>query len=103
MWIGGIVGFTGVLLYLAVGLYFLGRALEGTKGWRERAGLMVSLSICVTYLVQAFGDMGTQSIMLDFFVATALAIAGRLATKAGAWVPASAPLSVVQGPEAMSV
>ena len=85
LWIGGIVGFTCVLGYLAVGLFFLGRTLRLTFGWRERVGLLVSAGIIVTYLMQAFGDMGTQSVMFDFFVGSALAITGRLATKANAW------------------
>jgi hypothetical protein len=86
LWIGGIFGFTAVLLYLAVTLYFFGRTLPVTAPWRERVALYISLSIIVTYLMQAFGDMGTQSVMFDFFVGIALAITGRLATRAGVWV-----------------
>lgn len=88
LWIGGIVGFTGVLGYLAVGIYFLGRTIPRVTDWRERAALYVSLSVVVTYLMQAFGDMGTQSVMFDFFVGTSMAIVGRLATKASVWKPA---------------
>jgi hypothetical protein len=45
--------------------------------------------------MQAFGDMGTQVIMFDFFVGIALAITGRLATRAGVWArsPTAAPLT----------
>ena len=85
LWIGGIFGFTAVLGYLAVGLFFLGRSLHLATDWRHRVALLVSLGIIVTYLMQAFGDMGTQSIMFDFFVGTALAITGRIATKVHAW------------------
>lgn len=99
LWIGGIVGFTGVLAYLAVGLFFLGRALPAITAWRERVALLVSLGIIVTYLMQAFGDMGTQALMFDFFVGTALAIIGRLATKANAWRVASP----AQEPDAIRV
>ena len=53
--------------------------------------------------MQAFGDMGTQAIMSDFYVGTALAIIGRLATKANVWrVPAPLP-TAVQVPEAIRV
>lgn len=85
LWIGGIFGFTAVLAYLAVAIYFFGRTLPVTAGWRERVALYVSLSIILTYLMQSFGDMGTQSVMFDFFVGIALAITGRLATRAGVW------------------
>ncbi len=102
LWIGGVFGFTGVLAYLAVGVYFLGRALARSTEWRERVALLVSVSIILTYLVQAYGDMGTQSIMFDFFVGTALAIAGRLATKSNSWLRPRAVV-VPQGPEPTSV
>ena len=103
LWIGGIVGFTCVLGYLAVGLFFLGRTLRVATEWRERVALLVSLGIICTYLMQAFGDMGTQAIMSDFYVGTALAIIGRLATKANVWrLPAPSP-APAQEPEAITV
>ena len=90
-----------MLGYLAVALFFLGRALPSTADWRERVALLVSLSVIVTYLMQSFGDMGTQSEMFDLFVGTALAIIGRLATRVNAWkVPVELP---VQEPEAITV
>lgn len=98
LWIGGISGFTGVLLYLAVALYLAGRTLPLTADYRERVGLLVALSIIVTYLMQAFGDMGTQSTMFDFFVGSALAIIGRLATRHGAY-RAEPERVTAQGPE----
>ncbi len=102
LWIGGIVGFTFVLGYLAVALFFLGRTLRVVKPWRERVALLVALGIISTYLMQAFGDMGTQTIMADFYVGVALAIIGRLATRANVWrVPLPAP--AVQEPEAITV
>jgi hypothetical protein len=91
LWIGGIFGFSAVLMYVAVALYFFGRTLPVTAPWRERVALYISLSIIVTYLMQAFGDMGTQVIMFDMFVGIALAITGRLATRAGVWASSSAP------------
>ncbi|MFZ5446251.1 MAG: hypothetical protein ACOZQL_40060 [Myxococcota bacterium] len=85
LWIGGIVGFTGVLLYIGVAMFFLGRTLPRATDWRERASLLVALSIFLTYLLQAFGDMGTQGVMFDFFLGTALAIIGRAATHHRVW------------------
>ena len=41
--------------------------------------------------------MGTQSIMFDFFVGTALAITGRIATKVHAWRVVDSVESEVEG------
>lgn len=84
LWIGGITGFSGVLLYLALTVFLLGRTLQKTDDWRERVGLDVSLGIILTYLMQAFGDMGMLSMQFVFFVSVALAITGRLAMRRGA-------------------
>lgn len=79
LWIGGITGFTGVTLYLVVAVFLLGRSLPKITRWDERAAVLVALGIVLTYLMQAFGDMGMLSIQFDFFVAVAVAISGRLA------------------------
>jgi cell division protein FtsW (lipid II flippase) len=97
LWIGGIFGFTGVFGYLAVALFFAGRTLQVASDWRERVALLVGVGIVVTYLMQAFGDMGTQSTMFDFFLAAALAIAGRLASKHRVWREAPGPVPVPEG------
>lgn len=104
LWIGGIVGFTGVTLWLAVAVFFLGRTLQRASAWKERAGLFIALAILVTYLMQAFGDMGTQSMMFDLFCAVAVTTIGRLAARHRVWsldapqavrtsAPGSAPLA----------
>jgi hypothetical protein len=101
MWIGGQFGFTGVLLHVAVALFFFARTLRRTTRSSERSALLVASGILLSYLNQAFGDMGTQSMLINFFVATAVCIIGRLAAQNGAWklgqavsldpVPARAP------------
>lgn len=93
-WIGGLTGFTGVLLWVAAAVYFLGRTLRVATDWQERVALFVSLGIIMTYLMQAFGDMGTQSIMFDLFCGVACAIVGRLASKHQVWRPTPEPVSV---------
>lgn len=85
LWIGGILGFTGVTLWVAVAAFFLGRTLPRVRPWDERVALFLSLGIIVTYLFQAFGDMGTQSMMFDLFCAVAVATIGRLAAKYRSW------------------
>jgi hypothetical protein len=85
LWIGGIVGFTGIFGYLLVAVFLLGRTLRFATDWQDRAALLISLSIILTYLLQSFGDMGTQSAVIDFFVAIAIAIVGRMSTRWGIW------------------
>jgi hypothetical protein len=81
LWIGGVVGFGVVLFYLAVTCYLLARLLRYSKAWQERVALFASLSIIMTYLFQAFGDMGLVNEQFCFFVSAAVAIIGRLATR----------------------
>jgi O-Antigen ligase len=101
MWIGGVVGFTGIFGYLIVALFLLGRTLHVARDWHDRVALLVSLSIVMTYLLQAFGDMGTQSALIDFCVACAMAIIGRTSTKWGVWarepaeLPTALPLAAI--------
>jgi hypothetical protein len=83
MWIGGALGFTGVLLYIGVAAYALGRTLRVTRAWQERVALFAALAIFITYLMQAFGDMGMLSVQFDFFLAAAIAIIGRFTVKKG--------------------
>jgi O-antigen ligase len=89
LWIGGIAGFTGLLAYVGVALFFFARTLRRTRTPDERSALLVAMSILVIFLNQCFGDMGTQSIEIAFFVAVALAIIGRLATRRHAWLEAT--------------
>ncbi len=85
LWIGGIVGLTCVLLYLGIAAFFFARTLRKAQTFDDRVALLTALSIMVTYVLQAFGDMGTEAIPFDFFIAVALAIIGRLTTRLGAW------------------
>lgn len=85
LWIGGIAGLTGTLMYLGVAAFFFARALRKAQVFDERVALLTALCIMLTYLLQAFGDMGTEAIGFDFFIAVALGIIGRLTTRLRAW------------------
>jgi uncharacterized protein involved in exopolysaccharide biosynthesis len=103
-WIGGVFGFTGVLLWVAVAMFFLGRTLQVATAWQERSALFIALSVIVTYLMQAFGDMGTQSLMFDLFLGAAVSIIGRLAAKHRVWrvAPEEAVVSATPAPGAVT-
>lgn len=83
MWIGGVVGFTLVLLYLGVTAFLFARTLRVARAWKERVALFASLSMLTTYLLQAFFDMGLTSLAIAFYVAMAVAIIGQLASRYG--------------------
>jgi 4-amino-4-deoxy-L-arabinose transferase-like glycosyltransferase len=85
LWIGGIFGFVGMLAYVGVGIFFFARTLRRVHSPDERAALLVAVSVLIVFLSQSYGDMGTQSIEIGFFVAAALAIIGRLTTRHQAW------------------
>jgi hypothetical protein len=91
MWIGGLVGFTGIFLHLAVTLFLMGRTYRRASAPFERAALVVALSAIITYLNQAFGDMGTQSVQMGCFTAVATTIVAQLALRNGAWFEGAAP------------
>jgi hypothetical protein len=91
MWIGGLFGFTGIFLYLAVTLFLLGRTYRKATAPFDRAALVVALSAIITYLNQAFGDMGTQSYQLGCFAALATTIVAQFSLQTGAWIEGAAP------------
>lgn len=85
LWIGGIFGFFGVWLYLGITSFFFARTMRLTSDVTERVGLLVAIGVIITYLLQSFGDMGTQAMQFVFFVSVAVAIIGRLASRHGVW------------------
>lgn len=104
LWIGGLVGFTLVLFYIPVTTYLIARTLKAASSWPERVALFTALTILITYLLQAFGDMGMVTTQYNFFVAVAVGMAGRLATKHRVLEPArSSAVEAAQLPEAMGV
>lgn len=89
LWIGGIFGFFGVWLYLGITSFFFARTLRVVTDVHERVGLLVAMAVIITYLLQAFGDMGSQAMQFVFFVSVAVSIVGRAATRHGQWNPRS--------------
>ncbi len=85
LWIGGLLGFFAVWLYLGVTSFFFARAIKVVDDTEERIGLLVASAVLITYLLQAFGDMGTQAMQFVFFVSVAVAIIGRAASRHRQW------------------
>jgi len=83
--VAGLVGFMGVWVMLAVCVYLARRAYYAARTADERAGAAWALSVVAIYLVQAWGDMGMNGWVVVFVLASALALASKLAVATGAW------------------
>ena len=89
--IGGMVGFSLVWLPLGVGVFLARRSYYAARNHYDRTVAAVCLTIFLAYMVQAWGDMGTQSAIIMLVLAWAFAATGKLAIATGAW-PAGARL-----------
>jgi hypothetical protein len=83
--IGGLVGFTLLWLPLAAGVMLAARAHPLAATPLQQTLAFASLSVFAAYVVQAWADMGTQSWTGEGLLAVALATAGKLAIRTGAW------------------
>lgn len=83
--IGGVVGFSGIWLFLVLGVMLAARGYRAAKVPEDRAAALVCICIVVSFLNQAFGDMGTQSWISVFLVAPAVVMGAKLAVSTGAW------------------
>lgn len=82
---GGPLGFFLLWSLFIVGIYLAARAhrLAGTPV--ERMSALGSICAQLLFLIQAWGDMGTQNWSTTWLAAAALAVAGKLALSTGAW------------------
>jgi len=83
--IGGMVGFALLWVPFAVA-FFLGiRAYRSATDWMDKTSASTALAVLSMFVVQAWGDMGTQGMMSGQVIACALAIIAKLAYSTGAW------------------
>jgi hypothetical protein len=82
---GGVAGFPLVWVFVPVGAFLAARARWLAQ--RTSDAVLSSVALCFTFVygVQAFGDMGLQSLKANLLLAVALATATRLTTLTGAW------------------
>jgi hypothetical protein len=83
--VGGPLGFLLLWSLFLTGLFLAARSHHLARTPLQRCAAAVSLCAQVLFLVQAWGDMGTQSWSCAWLMAAALASAGRLAVETGAW------------------
>jgi hypothetical protein len=85
MSIAGPVGFFLLWLLFAVGIYLAARSYRRATSAVERMAALSAVCAQLLFLIQAFGDMGTQSWSTAWLMAAALAVSGKLAVSTGAW------------------
>lgn len=86
---GGPLGFFLLWSLFATGIFLAARSYRFASTPLHRCAAIASLCAQALFLIQAWGDMGTQNWSAAWLVAAALASAGRLAVETRAW-PASA-------------
>ena len=88
---GGPLGFFLLWSLFVVGIYLAARAHRLSSTPEQRMAALGALSAQTLFLIQAFGDMGTQNWSTTWILGAALAVAGALAVETGAW-PARTPV-----------
>ncbi len=88
---GGPLGFFLLWSLFVVGIYLAARAYRSATLPVERMAALSALCAQLLFLVQAWGDMGTQNWSTTWLVAAALAVSGRLAVDTGAWPSVHSP------------
>jgi hypothetical protein len=83
--IGGFVGFTLIWMPICAGIFLARRSYLFARTPRDRTAAGVALCIFVIVMMQAWGDMGTQSINTTIDLALALTVVSKLAVSTGAF------------------
>ena len=94
---GGPLGFFLLWWLFVVGIFLAARSHRMARTPHDRSAALGALCAQLLFLIQAYGDMGTQSWSTAWLAAAALAVAGRLAVSTGAW-PVRFPRAVQPAP-----
>jgi hypothetical protein len=81
----GPIGFTGLTMSLVVAMYLAMRSYRLTDSADERIAAVMVTSVFVIYLAHCWGDIGFSERRTIHLVGPALAMAGQLATRTGAY------------------
>jgi hypothetical protein len=83
--IGGYFGFTLMWLPFVTAIFLATRSYRFARTSDERIAASVALAAILSFLLQAWGDMGMQGWTVAFLGAAAIATSGKLALATGAW------------------
>jgi hypothetical protein len=81
----GYLGYAALTMLWSGGVYFALRAYRSSKAGSLRAAALVSFGAVLIYMVQSWGDLGLGAPIGVFTIATAIAVAGKLAVATGQW------------------
>lgn len=81
----GYLGYAGLTMLWAGGVYFAVRAYHASEAGSQRAAALVSFGAVLIYMVQSWGDLGLGSPIGVFTISAAIAVAGKLAVSTGEW------------------
>lgn len=83
--VGGLVGFTLLWMPIPLGIFLARRAYFFARTPAERSACAISLAMLVTYMMQSWGDLGTQGLNSTLTAGLALATAAKIAVSSGAF------------------
>jgi O-Antigen ligase len=83
--IGGMVFFSVMWMPICVTILLAARSYRWAVTAEERTVAAGILGVMMTYVIQAWGDMGTQGMSTCLIVAMAMAASAKLAHQTGAW------------------
>jgi hypothetical protein len=93
---GGLIGYAGLSLLWAGGVYFAVRAYHASKNGEIRAAALVCIGTVLIFMVQAWGDLGLGAPVAVYALSVALAVAGKLAVATDEWRPKGSKAPVAQ-------
>ena len=97
--IGGLVGFTLLWMPLSLGIFMARRAYTFSRSPEDRTAAAVCLTMVIIYMIQAWGDLGTQHLNSSLILAVSLATSAKLVVRSGA-MPARMRFFAVRRPDA---
>jgi hypothetical protein len=86
----GMIGFAGTWQFVPVASFFHARVQQTAKAPLARAAALAGLLVFVVCVIQAWGDLGFDSLLVNVLMGTSLAVAGRMPILVAAW-PGATP------------
>jgi hypothetical protein len=83
--IGGMIGFAILWIPIAVMMYLGMRSYQFSEHWMDKTAASTAVAVLGSFVVMAWGDMGTQGMMSGQVTATAFMVIAKLAYSTGAW------------------
>ena len=83
--VGGILGFVGLWGFLPLVVWISARAYKKASRLSERIAALGGVAVVVSYMIQAWGDMGVHSWMVVIILAAYVGLVGNLERHTRSW------------------